>query len=229
MSASKTGFTPPSDVTRSLGVDLVEPSVTGRLSGSLQVGVHQRDEPDHHPDISSYSATGLPSGLGLNTATGVMRSPDSANASTQQATVTVTVGWQPRRRSIAFSGDDTLTGFQYGASTVTFGSPAPTVMAPTGAQTTVTYTSTPPNVCTVNTSTGALTIVGLGSCVITATAASSNNYNEATAMFTVKVQTQGPLALNLNTLVCDDTVNKKTAGVTISGESENGVSVSHGR
>ena len=83
---------------------------------------------------------------------------------------------------------------------MTFGSPAPTVMAPTGAQTTVTYTATPSNVCTVNTSTGALTLLGVGGCVITATAASNNNYNEATDTFTVTMLAQGTLALNLNTV-----------------------------
>ena len=149
--------------------------------------------------------------------------PDTANASAQQAMVTVSDSADnTATTSITFptvaKGDQTLTGFRYSAETVTFGSPAPTVMAPTGAQTTVTYTATPPNVCTVNTSTGALTIVGLGSCVITATAASSNNYNEATAMFTVTVQTQGPLALNLNTVAGDDTViAEKTAGVGDTG------------
>ena len=239
VSASKTGFTPPSDVTRTLAVDLAAPSVSYTAPSGLQVGVaiSAMSPTTSDTDITSYSATGLPSGLGINTATGVISgTPDTANASTQQATVTVSDSADnTATTSITFptvaKGDQTLTGFRYGAETVTFGSPAPTVTPPSGAQTTVTYTATPPNVCTViNTSTGALTLLEVGECVITATAASSNNYNEATAMFTVTVLAQGALALNLHTVAGDDTVNiaEKTAGFTISGDTgtENGVSVS---
>ena len=238
VSASKTGFTPPSDVTRSLGVDLVEPSVSWTAPGSLQVGVAigAMSPTTSDTDIASYSATGLPSGLTIGSATGVISgTPNSANASTQQAMVTVSDSADnTATTSITFptvaKGDQTLTGFRYSAETVTFGSPAPTVMAPGGAQTTVTYTATPQDVCTVDGSTGVLTLLGVGGCVITATAASSNNYNEATATFTVTVLAQGPLALNLNTVAGEDTVNiaEKTAGFAITGNtgSEDGVSVS---
>ena len=78
-------------------------------------------------------------------------------------------------------GDQTLTGFVYSPASVTFGDTAPAVTAPTGAQTTLTYSATPLTVCTVHSSTGALTIVAVGSCVVTATAASNANYNQATA------------------------------------------------
>ena len=238
VSASKAGFTPPNDVTRTLAVDLAAPSVSYTTPSGLQVevAIGAMSPTTSDTDIASYSATGLPSGLTIGSATGVISgAPDTANASAQQATVTVSDSADnTATTSITFptvaKGDQTLTGFRYSAETVTFGSPAPTVMAPTGAQTTVTYTATPQDVCTVDTSTGALMLLGVGECVITATAASSNNYNEAMAMFTVTVQTQGPLALNLNTVAGDDTVNiaEKTAGVTISGDtgSENGVSVS---
>ena len=81
--------------------------------------------------------------------------------------------------------DQTLTGFSYSPAAVTIGDTAPTVTAPSGAQTTLSYSATPSTVCTVDSSTGALTLVGVGSCVITATAASSDDYNEATATYTV--------------------------------------------
>ena len=86
-------------------------------------------------------------------------------------------------------GAQTLTGFRYSAASVTFGSDAPTVTAPGGAQTAVSYTAAPSTVCTVDASTGALTLVGVGECVVTATAAGTANYNQATAMYTVTVQT----------------------------------------
>ena len=238
VSASKTGFTPPNDVTRTLAVDLAAPSVSYTTPSGLQVevAITAMSPTTSDTDIASYSAAGLPSGLGLNTDTGVISGiPNSANASAQQATVTVSdTAGNPATVDIAFpmvaKGNQTLTEFRYGASTVTFDSPAPTVTAPGGVRTTVAYTATPPNVCTVDGSTGALTLLGVGGCVITATATSNNNYNEATAMFTVTVLAQGALALNLDTVAGDDTVNiaEKTAGFTISGDTgtENGVSVS---
>ena len=73
--------------------------------------------------------------------------------------------------------------------------------------------------CTVDSSTGALTPVEVGACVITATAAGTADWNQATAAFTVTVQAAGVLALNLDTIAGDDTVNiaEKAAGFTISG------------
>ena len=97
----------------------------------------------------------------------------------------------PLRCPITFpavaKGDQTLTGFQYSASSVAFGSAAPTVTAPGGVETTLSYSATPASVCSVDAS-GALTLEGAGECVITATAAGTDDYNEATADFTLTVQ-----------------------------------------
>ena len=49
----------------------------------------------------------------------------------------------------------------------------------------------------VGPSSGELTLVGAGDCEITATAGASNDYNEATATFSVTVQPAGALVLNL--------------------------------
>ena len=126
-------------------------------------------------------------------------------------------------------GDQTLTGFAYSPATVTYGDTVPAVTAPGGVQTTLSYSATPATVCTVDASTGALTLAGLGECVITATAAGAANYNEATAAFTVTVQAAGALALTLDTIAGDDAVNiaEKAAGFAIGGAtgSEEGVSV----
>ena len=127
-------------------------------------------------------------------------------------------------------GNQTLTGFAYSSATVTYGGTAPAVTAPGGVQTTLSYSATPATVCTVDASTGALTPVEVGACVITATAAGTADWNQATATFTVTVAAAGALALNLDTIAGDDTVNsaEKAAGFTIGGAtgSEGGVSVS---
>ena len=195
VSASKTGFTSPSDVTRTLTVDLAAPTAPAYTApASLKVGVAVTVTPSGGAGIAGYGATGLPSGLSIDPGTGVIGgTPDTHTGSTQAVTVTVTdAAGNSATTAVTFpavdKGDQTLAGFSYSAMSVTFGSAAPTVTAPTGAVTAVTYSATPAAVCTVNASTGALTLAGVGECVITATAASDADYNEATAEFTVTVQ-----------------------------------------
>ena len=237
VSASKTGYTPPSDVTRALAVDLTAPSASYTPPSTLKVGVAigAMTPSTTATDIASYSATGLPSGLGIDTGAGVIGgTPDTADTNTASATVTVkdTAG-NSVDVSITFpavaKGAQTLTGFAYSSASVAFGGTAPAVTAPGGVQTTLSYSATPTTVCTVDASTGALTLMGVGACNITATAAGAANYNEATAAFTVTVQAAGALALNLDAIATDNTVNiaEKAAGFTISGDtgSEAGVSV----
>ncbi len=227
VSASKTGFTAPSDVTRTLTVDLAAPTAPAYTApASLKVGVAVTVTPSGGAGIDAYSATGLPSGLSIDPGTGVIGgTPDTHTGSTQAATVTVTdAAGNSATAAVTFpavgKGDQTLAGFSYSAMSVTFGSAAPTVTAPTGAVTAVTYSATPAAVCTVNASTGALTLVGVGECVITATAASDADYNEATAEFTVTVQAAGALVLNVDAIAGNDTVNiaEKAAGFTIGGD-----------
>ena len=85
-------------------------------------------------------------------------------------------------------GDQTLTGFQYSSNTVMLESPAPTVTAPSGVQTALSYSVTASTVCTVGPITGVLTLVGVGDCEVIATAADTDDYNQATATYTVTVQ-----------------------------------------
>ena len=81
----------------------------------------------------------------------------------------------------------------------------------------------------MNGTSGALTLVGAGTCEVTITAADHGNSNEATATFTVTVANAGTLSLSVNTIATDNTVNiaEKAAGFTIAGDtgSENSVSV----
>ena len=227
VSASKTGHTSPDAVTRSLGVDLVVPTAPAYTApGSLTVGVAITAlSPSGGSDIDAYGATGLPPGLTINSGTGAIGgTPTTADADPSTATVTVTdAAGNPATVDIVFpmvtKGDQTLSGFKYSAETVTYGDTAPSLTVPGGAEGALSYTATPSMVCSVNATTGALTIAGVGECVITATAAATTNYKEATAAFTVTVEPVGTLALTLDTIAGDDVVNvsEKAAGFAITG------------
>ena len=232
-----TGFTQAPRVERTLTVDLVAPEAPSYTApSSLKVGEAIAEmTPSGGSDIDSYRATGLPSGLTLDPGTGdISGTPDATDADPASATVAVTdVAGNPADASITFpevaKGEQPLTGFAYSSDTVMFGDAAPTLTAHTGAQGTLSYAATPAEVCTVNPSTGALALVGTGTCTITATAEGTDNYNEGTATATVTVQSAGTLALNLDAIAGDNTINiaEKADGFTISGDtgSEAGVSV----
>ena len=106
-------------------------------------------------------------------------------------------------------GAQTLSGFQYSSNTVTFGDTAPAVTMPSGAQGALSYSAMAPAVCTVAPVSGALTIVGVGECEVTVTAAVTADYEVATAMFTVTVaqgaQTLSGFQYSSNTVTFGDT------------------------
>ena len=238
VSVSKTGYTSPADVARTLTVDLTAPTApVYSAPASLKVGVSITaisPASNSDTDIESYSAEGLPSGLVIDDQTGeISGAPDAAAvAATATVTVSDTAGNSVAVEldfPIVAKGDQTLAGFAYGSDAVDFSANAPTLTAPTGAQGDLSYSATPAEVCTVDSSTGALTLVGAGDCVITVTAASNDNYNEAKDDYTVTIRSVGALELTLDTITDDDTINiaEKAAGFTISGNtgSEEDVSV----
>ncbi len=90
--ASKRGFTPPAPVERTLGVDLAGPTAPAyTVPSSLRVGkAIAAMSPTGGADIAGYGATGLPSGLVIDTGTGVISgTPDTADANASEVTVTV--------------------------------------------------------------------------------------------------------------------------------------------
>ena len=93
--------------------------------------------------------------------------------------------------SVTVEDDDpepqTLTGFTYAPARIAYGDAAPLLMAPAGASTEISYTATPAAVCTVDGTSGELTILGTGTCVVTATAAADANHQAASVEFTVTV------------------------------------------
>ena len=241
VNASKTGYTAPAAITRSLAVDLTAPTAPGYSApASLKVGEAITSmNPSGGIDIAEYGAAGLPSGLALNPTSGVIGgTPDTAGASTATATVTVSdAAGNSAPATIIFpavdKGDQALTGFQYSPSSVTYGSgTVPAVTAPTGVLTTLSYLARPTDVCTVDPTSGALTLEGAGVCEITATAAGSDDYNEASVGYTVTVQAAGALVLTLGAIAGDGTVNiaEKAAGFEIGGDTgtEAGVGVTVG-
>ena len=198
VSAAKTGYAAPSPHALVLAVDLVAPTAPAYTAPrSLKVGVAiaaVSPSGGSGSGIEEYGAKGLPSGLSIDPFSGVISgTPDRANASTASATVTVTdTADNAATVLVAFpvvaKGDQTLTGFQYSSNTVMLESPAPTVTAPSGVQTVLSYSVTASTVCTVGPSTGVLTLEGVGECEVIATAADTADYNEAAATYTVTVQ-----------------------------------------
>ena len=184
-------------VSRMIDVDLVAPTATYAAPGTLTVGTPIIDimPGGASADIVSYAVQSgdIPPGLTLATDTGAISGiPTAANVSTAPVTIRLTDGaGNTEDVTITFPavgiGSQVLDGFAYSAGTATVGQPAPTVTAPSGAQTPLTYSSSTSAVCTVDTDTGALTLVGAGDCTITVTASATANYNEATADFTITV------------------------------------------
>ena len=231
VSATKAEHIGATPVNRTLTVDLMVPSVSYAMPASLQVGEAITLSPTtSDTDIVFYAMTSgsLPAGLTINEDTGVISGTPTAAGAAQKATVTVTdntgnVNTDPIEIDFpaVAKGDQTLEGFAYSPSQITYGDPAPTVTAPSSARTTVTYTATPGTVCTVNASLGVLTITGGGTCAITATAAQTTNYNAGTATISVEVLVAG-LTLRVDNIAGDNIINEeeKRDGFTISGDTD---------
>ena len=193
-------------VSRTINVDLVAPTATYTPPATLTVGTATTTIMPTSPSeiITTYAVQSgtLPPGLTLASDTGfISGTPTTTNASTATVTIrlTDTAGNTTDDTTdveitfpIVAIGSQTLSGFAYSADTATVGQTAPTVTAPSGAQTPLTYSSSTSAVCTVDAGTGALTLVATGDCDITVTASMTANYNEATADFTITVSAAVP-------------------------------------
>ena len=223
---SKAGYTTANPVNHTLSVDLVAPSVTyPSAPASLKVDVPiSLMNPTTSDGDNAYSSTSLPDGLTVHPTTGVISgTPATANADAVEATVTITDGaGNTTDVMINFpavgKGEQPLSGFTYGVASLTYGV-TPKVTAPAGATETLEYSAAPSNVCTVDATSGALTILDAGTCTITVTAPAGDNHKVAAETFSVTVNVVSKLALSVAKITGDDTINivEKGAGFTIEG------------
>ena len=227
--------TDPVAVETGIEIDTTAPTVSYALPESMRVDVSlpaisPTDAPPTDGDFDTHTyrvkfGTELPPGLSLDEASGhITGTPTAASSAHQETTIVATdAAGNIQEVAIAFPaverGTQTLTGFAYNPSVVTFGGAAPVIVEPTGAQGDLSYTSDTPSVCTVEGLTGQLTIVGAGICTIKVSAAATDNYEEATAQVSLTVNPVGVLSLTLNTIADDNTVNaaEKVAGFAITG------------
>ena len=95
VAATRTGYTDANTVSRSLAVDLVAPSTrTWTAPATLRVGVPIttiNPSTSTDADIASFSAAGLPAGLGIDAQTGAISgTPTAYSASGPTVTITIT-------------------------------------------------------------------------------------------------------------------------------------------
>ena len=226
------------------GIDTTAPTVGYAAPASMRVGealpvIAPIDSAPTDDDFTSHTyrlkpGSALPGGLSLDSANGrITGTPTTANVGQTTAVVVTDAAGNVQEVVIVFpevvKGSQSLTAFSYNPLSIIFGDPAPTLVAPPGARGALSYESDTPSVCTVETSTGALTILRNGTCTITVTAAATDDYEEATTQASVTVHPRRTLGLSVNTIADDDTINadEKAAGFAITGNTglESGASV----
>ena len=227
--------TDPAAVDTGIEIDTAAPTVSYDLPGSMRVDVSlpaiaPTDAAPTDGDFDTHTyrvkfGTELPPGLSLDEENGRITGTPTTATDAQQDTIIVATDGAGNIQEVAITfpavdkGTQTLTGFAYNPSVVTFGGAAPVLIEPTGAQGDLSYASDTASVCTVEGLTGQLTIVGAGICTIKVSAAATDNYEEAMAQAGVTVNPAGTLSLTLDTIAGDNTINaaEKATGFAITG------------
>ncbi len=166
-----------------VGADIGSVQLPAASGGDGDLSYTLADEADIPAGVGYAAATrtftGAPSAAGSATLTLTATDSDASDPDSAALTVAITVA----------RGMQDLSGFAYSPARVAVDGAAPALTPPPlvadGAA--LTYASTTLGVCTVEADTGALTLVVPGDCTVEATAAATDNYEEATARFTVEV------------------------------------------
>ncbi|MBR1488725.1 MAG: Ig-like domain-containing protein [Bacteroidales bacterium] len=150
-----------------------------RSSSSLQIGSASSTETNNR---WYYNASTQQLTLKGSSSTYYLRYDSSWGISTSSASAALYSTTPPKQaQEISFGGTTSFT-FDKAESGATFTAPSLS-----GAQTTVTYTSSKPAVATVDAATGAIEITGVGTTIITASAEGTDTYKPATATYTLNV------------------------------------------
>ena len=135
----------------------------------------------------SYSS----SNVSVVTISGSTLSIVGVGAATITATQAATVNYASSPTTVDLTvtaATPSLSGLGLSSSSVMFGAAAPTITAPTSASGgAITYTSATVGTATIDSATGVISIVGVGSTVITATQAANGNYASSSTTTTLTV------------------------------------------
>ncbi len=124
--------------------------------------------------VATISGANLSSvGIGTSIITALFTPTDTTNYNTASITATVTVG---KSSTLTITFGTAPTGVSYAEPAGTHSVTATSSPSSTG---TIIFASTTPSICSVNASTGSLTIIALGTCTITANNAGTANYSAA--------------------------------------------------
>lgn len=186
----------------------------GSPSGTYNVPFTYSIIATNSPTSYAVSSGTLPAGLTLNTSTGVISgTPTAAGSSSVDVTATNGGGTgtgtlnftiAKANQSITFATTDTKV---YGTADY-----APGATSATSGVNAITYSSNTPSVATIVSN--QIHIVGFGTTTITASQASSANYNAATANQTLTVTKKG---LTITGLTANNKVQDGTTAATLSG------------
>ena len=131
-----------------------------------------------------------------------------------QCTIKVFIEGNPLTWTIQVGKASQAVSFSQASITKAYGDPAFANTAITTGDGTITYASSDEGIAKVDSATGRVTIVGVGSVTITATAAATNDYDESSASYALVVEAS-PLSGNTND---DDDADNSDNAIDVSSD-----------